>query len=406
MALQPDIAELLIQNKDCITKLSSIHPSLYEILISKSFIVSSAINEVERLIQFWKKEDKNPCYFSLIIIPTLNCNLQCWYCYEKHEKRTNMKPDILARIKRLLNQKICNKDLKEIHLDFFGGEPLLGFNKITLDILQFANTLCNIENKNLTIHFTTNATLLNNTMIDLLENLNRPISFQITLDGNKEMHDAVRHTKTGKSTFHIIINNIKLLLQKHFPVNVRLNYTSNNIYSFADLDNEFKDLSMDEKKLLEFTFQQVWQDHEIHELSKEEEKMITWFREKNYRTNLPSQYISRRCYADFDNNVIINYNGDIFKCTARDFDPKIAEGKLSENGELCYNEKFYRRMSLKFGSSYCQNCSIYPICHNGCSQHIIESNNIDNHCPYNYSDKKKEEIIRGRLKLILTNINY
>ena len=52
MALQPDIAELLIQNKDCITKLSSIHPSLYEILISKSFIVSSAINEVERLIQF------------------------------------------------------------------------------------------------------------------------------------------------------------------------------------------------------------------------------------------------------------------------------------------------------------------------------------------------------------------
>ena len=58
-------------------------------------------------------------------------------------------------------------------------------------------------------------------MIDLLENLNRPISFQITLDGNKEMHDAVRHTKTGKSTFHIIINNIKLLLQKHFPVNAQ-----------------------------------------------------------------------------------------------------------------------------------------------------------------------------------------
>ena len=41
-------------------------------------------------------------------------------------------------------------------------------------------------------------------------------------------------------------------------------------------------------------------------MAKEEEKMITWFREKNYRTNLPSQYISRRCYADFDNNVIIN----------------------------------------------------------------------------------------------------
>ena len=40
------------------------------------------------------------------------------------------------------------------------------------------------------------------------------LSFQITLDGDKEYHDRIRHRICGGSTFDKIVDNIDIMLQK------------------------------------------------------------------------------------------------------------------------------------------------------------------------------------------------
>ena len=40
------------------------------------------------------------------------------------------------------------------------------------------------------------------------------------------------------------------------------------------------------------------------------------------------------CYADRANSVIVNYNGDVYKCTACDFAKTKREGKLNEDGTI------------------------------------------------------------------------
>lgn len=46
-----------------------------------------------------------------------------------------------------------------------------------------------------------------------------------------------------------------------------------------------------------------------------------------------------RCYGDHANHFIVNYNGDLYKCSARDFTKENREGVLTSDGDLEWNEK-------------------------------------------------------------------
>lgn len=70
-----------------------------------------------------------------------------------------------------------------IILSFFGGEPLLYFKQVVLPIVNGAKEICNRENKSLSLNFTTNGYLISDNLFKVLGDT--PVSFQITLDGNK-----------------------------------------------------------------------------------------------------------------------------------------------------------------------------------------------------------------------------
>ena len=74
--------------------------------------------------------------FELTIAPTLACNMDCPYCYEK-EKTGVMSQEILDNI---INFTLHNIDLygyKHLEITWYGGEPLLQLNSIRYLSLEF-----------------------------------------------------------------------------------------------------------------------------------------------------------------------------------------------------------------------------------------------------------------------------
>ena len=205
-------------------------------------------------------------------------------------------------------------------------------------------------------------------------------NLQITFDGNKQRHNAVRFSHKGEDTFDVILNNVKMALSLKIHVTVRLNISDETCLNVSDFLDSFESVSLPNRQFLLFSIQKVWQSSGAIEnkiINIVEEIRKRGFESVSYYSS-PSS-IWNICYSDKVNQITINPDGEVFKCTARDFDNG-AEGILKANGEIEWKDMYYKRLkSTPLGNSECRKCSILPICVGGCSQHILE-NSDDTKC--------------------------
>lgn len=400
--LVPQLEELLEPYLDSIDDFRSVHPDLYEKLKEKKFLVHDTVDEAEEQIKIWLHEENQEDCFTLTINPTMDCNMRCWYCYEKHGEHTQMEENVRVSLQRFLLKKISDPKLKVFAFSFFGGEPLLVFDTVIEPLLETARTLCKQYGKELHVRFTTNGFLLDDRILSRLEDYNNyPVFLQITLDGNRKIHNRTRYTLHGEDTYGRIVEHIHRAVAKNMYVAIRLNYTAKNLGSFVDILDDFKNVSNEMKQNMEFVFHRIWQDdRKDPSLEPKLEEIKSWFRQENLRTVDETKYGKQHCYADYENCAVINYTGEIYKCTARDFNPSAREGILREDGTLEWNEVYKKRMNGKYINKTCRSCGIFPICHGGCSQDKLEQS-IPDTCIKGYSGEEKQEIVKGRIKLLL-----
>ena len=373
VALTPQLANIFNEGKAAPEKIKAQHADLYDHLLQKGIFVCDDADETEAYIRKREEYERSSGEYTITINPTLACNMSCWYCYESHKNMPAMSADVKQSVLLLIDKLLADNKLKKLNLSFFGGEPLLYFDKVVVDIINHAKMQCKAFDAKLSIHFTTNAYLLTDNVLKQLEGLD--VSFQITIDGGKQVHDSVRKTKGGEPTYARIVEHIHQTLSRGFSVGVRFNYTAKSIPSFIDVVKDFSHLQQEQKQLVNFTFQRVWQDNEgdADQVGQQVEHIERAFEQAGLFVNNAKSYIVPYCYADGVNTAVVNYNGDLFKCTARDFAPKSKEGTLAADGTLRWNERLRKRMSIRHGSDTCLQCRIYPICHGGCSQMKLEA---------------------------------
>ena len=152
-----------------------------------------------------------------------------------------------------------------------------------------------------------------------------------------------------------------------------------------------------------FDFHRVWQNYEAGDISGVLKECIEKVR--SYGFEVSNTYsmnnVAESCYADKINSAVINYNGDIFKCTARDFVHGKREGFLSEDGELIWeNGNLEKRMDAKFKNRPCLKCRIMPLCNGGCSQHAIENSGSD-YCIFNGDESEKDKVVESKISEIV-----
>lgn len=403
VALTPQLANIFNESKAAPEKIKAQHAELYDHLLQKGIFVCDDADEREAYIRKREEYERSSGEYTITINPTLACNMSCWYCYESHKNMPAMSADVKQSVLLLIDKLLADNKLKKLNLSFFGGEPLLYFDKVVVDIINHAKMQCKAFDAKLSIHFTTNAYLLTDNVLKHLEGLD--VSFQITLDGGKQVHDSVRKTKGGEPTYARIVEHIHQTLSRGFSVGVRFNYTAKSIPSFIDVVKDFSHLPQEQKHLVNFTFQRVWQDNEgdASQVEQQVEHIERAFEQAGLFVNNAKSYIVPYCYADGVNTAVVNYNGDLFKCTARDFAPKSKEGTLAADGTLRWNERLRKRMSIRHGSDTCLQCRIYPICHGGCSQMKLEAPDGISSCPKGYDDDKIKKIMEGRALYLLTS---
>lgn len=403
VALTPQLANIFNEGKAAPEKIKAQHAELYDHLLQKGIFVCDDADETEAYIRKREEYERSSGEYTITINPTLACNMSCWYCYESHKNMPAMSADVKQSVLLLIDKLLADNKLKKLNLSFFGGEPLLYFDKVVVDIINHAKMQCKAFDAKLSIHFTTNAYLLTDNVLKHLEGFD--VSFQITIDGGKQVHDSVRKTKGGEPTYARIVEHIHQTLSRGFSVGVRFNYTAKSIPSFIDVVKDFSHLQQEQKQLVNFTFQRVWQDNEgdASQVEQQVEHIERAFEQAGLFVNNAKSYIVPYCYADGVNTAVVNYNGDLFKCTARDFAPKSKEGTLAADGTLRWNERLRKRMSIRHGSDTCLQCRIYPICHGGCSQMKLEAPDGISSCPKGYDDDKIKKIMEGRALYLLTS---
>lgn len=396
MVLEDRLFDIFKDNVECLDRLEKLHPSLYQSLCYNGILVDDDTDELAVVIEKWSAVDHKPEEVKITVNPTLQCNLSCWYCYENHEGLTRMSDETISAVSNLIDAKLSMKSVKRLVLGFFGGEPMLYFASIVVPLAEYACRSCRESGKELTIGFTTNGTLLTDEVCRFLASLNVSVSLQITIDGDRPMHDATRFFVGGKPTYDLILGNIHRALDYGFYVAVRFNYTHRNFAGFRSVMDEFKELSDEERRHLTFDFHKVWQDECSEEVSNEIESTHERYLNDGFQSNneIPG-FSTSLCYADHEHNLVVNYDGNIFRCTARDFSPEKAEGHILADGTVEWYPAADVRRKIKFGSDQCRVCDIFPVCHASCSQDKIE-NISKNSCPRNFSEQDKRDIIRKK----------
>lgn len=376
--------------------LASDFPTVYKQCVEAGIIVDDALDEVALLEERIKQADNNSDNFILHINPTLDCNFNCWYCYENHVPHSRMKEDMVVATKSFIGSVLKGPEIKSFSLVFFGGEPLFHFDKVSKEIIGHAAAECAKSGVRFHVNFTSNGALITEDIVKFLSQY--PCGFQITLDGGKPYHDKTRFGKNGVGSFDTIVKNIKLLLQTGINVIVRINYTAANIDSVLTVFDSFKNISEAEKKFARFDFQRVWQDRNDNVFD-DTEKKITWirniFRDAGFAviTNYILQGVVQSCYGDKINHLLVNYNGDVYGCTARDFNKENRIGYIDLSGVVHFDkQKLEIRNNSKLSKAICKSCRIAPLCCGGCKQRAMEGLSFES-CTFGYSEEKKDRII-------------
>ena len=348
--------------------LQKTNPHLFSAMEKLQVIVPESFDEINQVKLLSRKTLFNTLQYRLTLNPTLECNFKCWYCYEQHSMGKMAKSTFEAVINHI-QWKITNKELQHLQLDWFGGEPLMYFEEIIYPLSCTIKDIIIKNNLTLSNSITTNGYLINAQFAEKMSDI-KMNNFQITLDGNQETHDKIRND-LGKGSFQTIIDNINLLSEyQDVKIAIRINYTEKNL---KDINNIIPLFSEKAKSKIVILFQQVWQDSVKKFVSADKNKKV--FEEngitvRKYALNT-NGYV---CYADFLNQAVINYDGRVFKCTARDFENTKEDGLLLPDGEIqWYLPMISKRMgNATFENERCMKCNLLPACIGPCSQKMME----------------------------------
>ncbi len=396
LCLEPVLATLIEQSREKkdADQVRTVHPGLYEALLANRFIVDKGCDEFSEARQLMDTINNDKTAYRLILNPTVNCNFSCWYCYENHPEKTKMSPEVMQRVLKFIHATVSAEELQLFKLSFFGGEPLLYYREVILPVARYTADLVKRQNKRFLFDITTNGYLFNREKLEVLKEIGLT-SCQITLDGNREDHNKTRFPSKKKGSFDTIVQNVKTAVRLGIEIVLRINYTEKNLAGLPDILPYLEGLLPVERQRITLSMNRVWQETN-RKLGPEVNTMQESARAFGLKLpdSLLSDKVRNSCYADKTNEAVINYNGDVYKCNARDFIPERREGVLDEEGRIHWNESHALRIASRLANPRCRNCSILPICGAGCSQVALEKRG-ETYCINEKNDQNsvREQII-------------
>lgn len=339
-------------------------------------IVDNDLDEVEVFEKWFKEKIQDSTdLFSATIFTTLNCNLRCTYCLEKDLIRpVNMNRETMDNVVMWLSRQIDIIHPARVHLEFFGGEPLLNIEAIET-IGGIIYNLCGIMGIEFSIGMATNGVLLAPEIVDKLLRIGLK-RIKVTLDGDREDHDLKRIYPSGMGTFDTIFKNLEDNAGK-LKIFIGGNFNSVNLPRIPNLIDILKDCKF-RNDIAHVTFKPIIEDFgrkflenfdqcDISSFADKDVEAMFHLRELVQKAGLPTfdQIAIGPCEFYRRNSVSIDIDGNIFNCPAFVGREKFIAGNVNNNK---FTEEGERQLTIKpwQNKKECSSCPFLPICAGGC----------------------------------------
>jgi uncharacterized protein len=148
---------------------------------------------------------------------THRCNLACEYCYAGKSFNRDMS---LATAKEIVDwAEEITPPGRLIEYYFFGGEPLLCFQRMKEITECIHEREANGAAHPVRLSITTNGTLLTQPVLDFIAAEN--VDLCVSLDGPRHVHDLKRRYRDGRGSFDQVVGNLKKAVDQldHVQVN-------------------------------------------------------------------------------------------------------------------------------------------------------------------------------------------
>ena len=351
-------------------------------LIKEGIIVPESLDEQQEIIfsarqrQYSIGRDS----FGLVLAPTLNCNYHCPYCFERGVERDGyMSDEVQQTLIRALSEKLeGNTKIKRARITWFGGEPLLAYDKVIVPLQKSIIELCKKLGIQTAFSIITNGYYLTSEKYDFLFKDCNTKFVQITLDGSE--NDYAKRKATAVESFRRVVENVLDLSEYvhknklDVNLNIRLNADNTNYPNIKELviklkiEKRFQDnINFSLERLREYGPCQSLNNY----CSTEEFENLKF--DFDDFVGKPLKFFEPKpvfCGQHCMNVFCIGVNGEIYKCE-HDFGvPEHAIGNIKYG--LSYNRYFSEFMDQPLPEK-CMTCQILPVCMGGCPHRRLEN---------------------------------
>ena len=233
-----DILRRCIENLDL--HASSIPSEYMKELRHQRMIVKNE-KEDKKLLETYFKEIKKTAESSqeVTILTTFACNFACVYCVEEGViSSIKMDEETADKTVEYIQKEARRLKVEAIHLYFYGGEPLMHIPPIR-SIAARLGAFCEKKGLEFAFALTTNGALLKPAIVLELAELGLE-GVKITIDGDREHHNAKRPYRNGRGSFDDIMKNIRFAAN-YIAIDIGGNFDEENVGSFEALISYLKD---------------------------------------------------------------------------------------------------------------------------------------------------------------------
>jgi len=370
------------------------------------FLVKSGDDEKDEMRNFTDKLNSSRRDFTATAVMNLDCNLACTYCFQGQRKgkyyMSRETADTFIEFTRKAvmypepppppsvgrenggKQSASEQGKKdEISVTFYGGEPLLSMKLIiyiSTKLKQFA------EENGITYSFSliTNGTLLTASIVKRLKSLGL-MSAKITLDGPRAVHDLSRPFVSGKGSFDVIARNVKAV-SNMIDIQIGGNFTMENYADFPRLLDSMMESGIGPDRIAAVRFDPVMNESpefappNFHGGCMSINEPWLWeagifLREEILRRGYQTpRFMVTVCMMEQMDNLVINYDGSIYKC------PGLIGRKDFCVGDLQTGLRdFQQSHNLgNYKNDECLDCCYLPLCFGGCRyMKFIRDGNVE-----------------------------
>lgn len=358
-----------ILEKECIEELKKTshinNKEVYDVMVEEGFIVNEDLDEFEDFISSKINEDNT---LQVTIAPTFCCNMNCPYCYENDSYiKKAISKDMSDKIFLFIDKYVNQNKIDELVITWYGGEPLLYYD----NLLYLMDKMIEIKEKyNLKIYqsMITNGVFLNYERAKFLKEKYGLKNYQITLDGPKETNDKRRHLINEKSSFDIILRNMKEIVDI-VNISLRTNVDKNNKEDVKNLYIILKEEGILNK--IKLSISNVYKSESVNkyrgymdDLEFSQFKInllgdIATIGGNNFFKDNMLDPIENFCSATMKHTFAFDYEGNVYKCWYDLGSEKNRVGNLNQGN--------INNIPLKNKiKDYCKDCSWLPSCMGDC----------------------------------------